>query len=110
MPAITGQSAVDVAIGLFLGFFPLSVLCSATNESWMLADASATPARNSVRRVVPSHLSFGWSLDRADLSWSDDTKGFVAEALSLGAPLWFDLLGEVSQLRGAGRPPPTGAA
>jgi hypothetical protein len=62
MPSITGQPAVDVAIGLFFAFFLLSVLCSAINEAiatalaWrsqtllaalrsMLADASAEPVR-----------------------------------------------------------------
>jgi hypothetical protein len=62
MPSITGQPAVDVAIGLFFAFFLLSVLCSAINEAiatrlaWrsdtllaalrsMLADASPEPDR-----------------------------------------------------------------
>jgi hypothetical protein len=33
MPTITGQPALDVAIGLFFAFFLLSVLCSAVNET-----------------------------------------------------------------------------
>jgi hypothetical protein len=62
MPSITGQPAVDVAIGLFFAFFLLSILCSAINEAiatrlaWrsdtllaalrsMLADSSAKPDR-----------------------------------------------------------------
>jgi hypothetical protein len=62
VPSITGQPAVDVAIGLFFAFFLLSVLCSAVNEAiatrlaWrsdtllaalrsMLADNSKRPER-----------------------------------------------------------------
>jgi hypothetical protein len=33
MPTITGQPALDVAIGLFFAFFLLSVLCSGINEA-----------------------------------------------------------------------------
>jgi hypothetical protein len=62
MPSISGQPAVDVAIGLFFAFFLLSVVCSAVNEAlatafaWrsetllaalrsMLADDGAKPVR-----------------------------------------------------------------
>jgi hypothetical protein len=62
MPDITGQQALDVAIGLILVFFLLSVVCSAINEAFatalawrsetllaglrsLLADASEPPSR-----------------------------------------------------------------
>jgi hypothetical protein len=37
MPEITGQQALDVAIGLILVFFLLSVVCSAINEAFATA-------------------------------------------------------------------------
>jgi hypothetical protein len=60
-------------------------------------------------------LPLGWSTDKSDPRWPDDTVGWLAKiagllatvvALSLGAPFWFDLLGKVSRLKGTGTPPP----
>jgi hypothetical protein len=67
-----------------------------------------------IDRVRELGLPLGWSTDKSDPRWPDDTVGWLAKiagllatvvALSLGAPFWFDLLGKVSRLRGGGAPP-----
>jgi hypothetical protein len=68
-----------------------------------------------IDRVRELGLPLGWSTDKSDPRWPDDTVGWLAKiagllatvvALSLGAPFWFDLLGKVSRLKGTGAPPP----
>jgi hypothetical protein len=67
-----------------------------------------------IDRVRELGLPLGWSTDKADPRWPDDTVGWLAKiagllatvvALSLGAPFWFDLLGKVSRLKGTGASP-----
>ena len=67
-----------------------------------------------IDRVRELGLPLGWSTDKSDPRWPDDTVGWLAKiagllatvvALSLGAPFWFDLLGKVSRLKGTGAQP-----
>jgi hypothetical protein len=77
-------------------------------------DASAADRAGAcIDQVQELNIPLGWSKENrpAELvSWASGGKliGLLitALALSLGAPFWFDLLGKVSRLRGAGPPSP----
>ena len=88
MPSISGQPAVDVAIGLFFAFFLLSVVCSAVNEAFatafawrsqtllaalrsMLADDGAKPVRAQQANGKATDPIAGTSAARAEDSSAD---------------------------------------
>src|SRR5262249_15548015 len=81
------------------------------------ADSSgATPtpadvAGKCLDQVKQLGLPLGWSKATSPSGWAIPGKALglllTAFALLLGAPFWFDLLGKVSQLRGAGATPKT---
>lgn len=57
-------------------------------------------------RVALSDFPVGWDgLDHSFSEWMERLLGWLVTiaAVSLGAPFWFDLLGRVANLRGAGR-------
>jgi hypothetical protein len=62
-------------------------------------------------------IPLGWSTAEDSVDLPDDATGWISKlfgllistaALALGAPFWFDLLGKVSRLRGAGGQPKRG--
>jgi hypothetical protein len=74
--------------------------------------ASPEDAAKCLDKVKQLGIPLGWSKDTSPSGWGIPGKllGLLltAFAILLGAPFWFDLLGKVSQLRGAG--PPSGGA
>jgi hypothetical protein len=85
-----------------------------SNASCVKGGENASPqdrAAKCVDEVKQLGIPVGWSTSTSPHGWASalgKVLGLLvtAFALLLGAPFWFDLLGKVSQLRGAG-PPPT---
>jgi hypothetical protein len=94
--AVVAQSNAAVAKG--------QPSCHATSP-----DAVAKCLDNVKQLGIP----VGWSKDTAPSGWGIPGKMLglllTAFAILLGAPFWFDLLGKVAQLRGAGPPSGGGA-
>ena len=76
------------------------------------AKPSPQDAAKCLEKVKQLGIPLGWSKDTSPSGWGIPGKMLglllTAFAILLGAPFWFDLLGKVSQLRGAG--PPSGGA
>jgi len=76
------------------------------------AKPSPQAAAKCLEKVKQLGIPLGWSKDTSPSGWGIPGKMLglllTAFAILLGAPFWFDLLGKVSQLRGAG--PPSGGA
>jgi hypothetical protein len=76
--------------------------------------AKPTPADVAAKcldQVEQLGLPLGWSKATSPSGWAIPGKAIglllTAFAILLGAPFWFDLLGKVAQLRGAGQTPKT---
>jgi hypothetical protein len=80
MPALSGQPALDVAIGLFFTFFVLSVLCSAINE--LIASAFAWRSAT-LLKALRSMLADGQKLEHRSMfkRWGISTNPELAKAL-----------------------------
>jgi hypothetical protein len=80
-----------------------------------ISGSSASPedAAKCLDKVKQLGIPLGWSKDTSPSGWGIPGRilGLLltAFAVLLGAPFWFDLLGKVSQLRGAGPPSGGGA-
>jgi hypothetical protein len=115
-----GFNADSVQIGRFLWH-------NDAVRSAVVAQATATVARpqagtqadaanrvaNTVADVRQLELPLGWTTKTADprsahtaSQWFGKVAGLLVTilAIQLGAPFWFDMLGKVANLRGAGRP------
>jgi len=87
-----------------------AVVAQATSSSACPTTASPQTAANCVEGVKAIGIPLGWSsATEPSGGWNDLWKALglliTVAALSLGAPFWFDALGQISNLRGAGKPP-----
>jgi hypothetical protein len=84
--------------------------CAKTENSGV-KPTPADVAGKCLDQVTQLGLPLGWSQATSPSGWAIPGKAIglllTAFAILLGAPFWFDLLGKVSQLRGAGQPPKT---
>ncbi len=82
--------------------------CTKT-ESGGAKPTPADVAGKCLDQVKELGLPLGWSKATSPSGWAIPGKAIgillTAFAILLGAPFWFDLLGKVAQLRGAGQPP-----
>jgi hypothetical protein len=83
----------------------------ATAETGKTAPTAAQIAAKCLDQVKELGLPLGWSKATSPGGWGIPGKALglllTTFAILLGAPFWFDLLGKVSQLRGAGATPKT---